>query len=120
MNLGRDTEARPVDDEISLKRGLQAIRQRWFVVVPVFLVVLALGTWRTLHEPRLYRAAATVRVQQQRSMLPGMQSGYSMVDYRFDAMMAEQRVIQSAAVARVVAQREGFQLRVAQPAKVPR
>jgi polysaccharide biosynthesis transport protein len=120
IDLARGIDARPVEDELSLKRVLLAVRQRWYVVTPVFVVVLALGTWRTLHEPRRYRAHATVRVQQQRSMLPGMQSGYSMVDYRFDAMMAEQRVIGSAAVSNMVAEREGFQLRIAQPANVRR
>lgn len=115
IDPARGPEAQGGDEELSLRRVLSAVRQRWFVVLPVFFVVLALGTWRTLHEPRRYRAAATVRVQQQRSPIAGMQPGMNMVDYRFDAMITEQRVIGSGAVARMVAQSLGFQLRVAQP-----
>jgi succinoglycan biosynthesis transport protein ExoP len=118
--MSRPGEGRGMDDELSLKRVMQALRHRWFVVVPVFLVVLALGTWRTMNEPRRYRAAGTVRVSLQRPQIPGFQSGWQMVDYRFDPMIAEQRVITSAAVARRVAQAEGLRLRIAEPANVKR
>lgn len=120
LDLNRPAEARGVDDELSLKRVLQALRQRWFVVVPVFLVVLALGTWRTMNEPRRYRALATVRVSLQRPQIPGLQSGWQMVDYRFDPMIAEQRVITSSAVAKRVADAEGLRLRIVEPANVRR
>jgi polysaccharide biosynthesis transport protein len=119
IDLPRGAESHASTEELSLRRVLQALRQRWFVVVPVFLAVLALGTWRTLHEPRRYRASATVRVQQQRSPIPGLQPG-AMVDYRFDAMITEQRIIGSAAVAGLVARREGFQLRIARPSDARR
>ena len=120
LDMTRPADGRPGDDELSLRRVVLAVRQRWFVVLPVFLVILALGTWRTLHEPRRYRAATTVRVQQQRPAMPGLQSGYSMVDYRFDQMIAEQRVIGSAAVTKKVAEDEGMRLRITEPANLKR
>lgn len=120
VDLMRSPDNRNADEELSLRRVLVAVRRRWFAVLPVFLVVLALGTWRTLHEPRRYRAVATVRVQQQRPALPGMPSGYNVVDYRYDAMIAEQRVIGSAAVAKLVADAEGMRLRVIEPAHARR
>jgi capsular exopolysaccharide synthesis family protein len=99
---------------------LAAIRRRWFVVLPVFAVVLALGIWRTLHEPRRYRSHATVRVSQQRPQLPGLNPGFSGVDYRFDMMIAEQRIIGSREVAQRVAEAEGLRLVVFRPEFVPR
>ena len=120
LDMTRPADGRPGDDELSLRRVLLAVRQRWFVVLPVFAVVLALGTWRTLQEPRRYRAVTTVRVQQQRPAMPGLQSGYSMVDYRFDQMIAEQRVITSLAVAARVAEQEGLRLRITEPENVRR
>jgi polysaccharide biosynthesis transport protein len=120
LDLIRPPESRGGDDELSLRRVLVAVRRRWFAVLPAFLVVLALGTWRTLHEPRRYRAFATVRVQQQRPPIPGVPSGYSAVDYRYDAMIAEQRIIGSSAVAKLVADAEGMRLRIAEPANARR
>lgn len=115
-----EAPSRNWDDELSLKSMVTAIRQRWFVVIPVFLAVLAVGTWRTLNEPRRYRAFATVRVSQQRAPIPGLNPGWASVDYRFDRMVAEQRIISSAAVAQRVAQREGLRLRIAEPSHLRR
>ena len=108
------------DDELSLKSVLAAIRGRWFVVLPVFLVVLAIGTWRTMSEPRRYRAIATVRVPQQRSPISGVGPSGVGVDYRIDRMVAEQRVIGSREVAARVAHDLGLRLRIAQPQFTPR
>lgn len=109
-------ESRPPSEEISLRHVVAAVRNRWFVVLPLFAVVLALGLWRTLNEPRRYRAVSTVRVSQQRPPIPGLQQGWQQVDYRYDAMLEEQRVIASTAVAADAAEMVGLRLQITKPA----
>ena len=118
-NGGSDA-GRTWDDEISLRSVIGAVRTRWYVVLPVFLLVLGLGTWRTMSEPRRYRASTTVRVPQQRSPISGIGPTGAGVDYRIDRMVAEQRVIASGEVANIVARRLGLRLRIAEPRFLPR
>src|SRR5829696_7500002 len=85
-----------------------ALRRRWWAVLAVAIVVLGVGMWRTLNETRLYRARATVRVQQYRPPIAGMMptQGY---DYRVDNLLSEQQVIRSRLIGQRVASRLGLQ-----------
>ena len=108
------------DDDISLRSIVAAMRGRWYVVLPIFLLVLGLGTWRTMSEPRRYRASTTVRVPQQRSPIAGMGPSGAGVDYRIDRMVAEQRVIGSRQVAEGAAAALGLRLQIVEPRALPR
>jgi tyrosine-protein kinase Etk/Wzc len=112
-------EPRDMENELTLKSVWMAVRRRWWIVVVVFIVVTALGVWRTIHQPDLFRAAATVRVPQQQAPIQGMQMG-SPFDYRIDRLVAEMEVVKSTAVAERAARMVGLQLLVAQPAGLQR
>ncbi len=103
----------------SLRDAITAIRRRWWIVAAAFVVTVALMMLRTMQQPRLYRAAATVRVQQGQSPIAGMQVG-PQYDFRIDRLLSEQQVIRSQVVAERVAQSLGLRLRVAHPPDVAR
>lgn len=107
-------------EEFSLRRTLIAVRRRWWAVVLVFLVVLAVGIWRTLNEPRLYRATSTVRIQQVQAPVAGAAPTPTYFDYRIDRLASERQVIASANVAERVVQRLGLRLQIALPADLRR
>ena len=112
-------ELRDIGNELTLRSVWMAVRRRWWIVVLVFLVITALGLWRTIHQPDLFQATATVRVPQQQAPIQGMQVG-SPYDFRIDRLVAEMEVIRSSAVAERAARIVGLQLLVAQPAGLQR
>ncbi len=112
-------EPRDMENELTLRSVWMAVRRRWWIVVLVFVVITALGVWRTVHQPDMFQATATVRVPQQQAPIQGMQVG-SPFDYRIDRLVAEMEVIRSSAVAERAARIVGLQLLVAQPAGLQR
>jgi tyrosine-protein kinase Etk/Wzc len=91
------------------------VRRRWWLVAACAGIVLALGYWNTARQPRLYSATATVRLQSNQMLLPGMQPGQPRLDYRIDPLLSEQALIKSQQVAERVAQAEGLQLQIVAP-----
>ena len=96
-----------------------ALRRRWWAVVAVAGVVLGVGMWRTLNETRLYKAKATVRVQQYRPPIQGMGPAQG-IDYRVDNLLSEQQVIRSRLIGQRVARRLGLQLTIQAPTSLKR
>ena len=108
------------EEGYSLRSVFVAVRQRWYLVLPVFLLVVAVGTWRAWREPRRYRAGTTVRMQQQDQMSVGAPFARQTYDPRVDRMITEQQVIRSSTVSERAARTTGIQLRVARPERVYR
>ncbi|HKG93432.1 MAG TPA: polysaccharide biosynthesis tyrosine autokinase [Gemmatimonadaceae bacterium] len=106
------------DNGYSLRSVLVAVRQRWYLVLPVFALVVVVGVWRAWREPRRYRAATTVRMQQQDQMSVTNAYGRPSYDPRIDRMITEQQVIRSSIVAERAAVDVGLRLRVVQPERV--
>jgi len=104
---------------LTLREAIAAIRRRWWLVAAVAAVVMAVGAWRTFRQPRIYRAAATVRVQQARTAF-STQPSYQSYDPRMDPLLSEQQVIRSKRVAEGVADALGLRLQIREPAKLSR
>jgi tyrosine-protein kinase Etk/Wzc len=108
------------DQALSAKDILAAIRRRWWVALLVTLAVFAVGTWRTMRQPRIFQATATVRFQVPQAPLPGMQTYSGSRDYRLDPMQSEQEIIRSQTLSERVVQSLGLRLRPAADARMTR
>jgi uncharacterized protein involved in exopolysaccharide biosynthesis len=104
---------------LTLREAIAAVRRRWWLVAAVVAAALAVGLWRTLRQPRIYRAAATVRVQQARTAF-SPQPAYQSYDPRLDPLLSEQQVIRSQRVAEGVVDDLGLRLQIREPAKLSR
>ena len=104
---------------LTLREAISAVRRRWWLVLAVVAVVMGVGVWRTLRQPRIYRAAATVRVQQQRTAF-STQPTYQSYDPRLDPLLSEQQVIRSQRVAEGVVDALGLRLQIREPAALTR
>ena len=105
---------------ISVRDVVTAVQRRWVALLVAFLIVVAFGAWRTLRQPRIYRSAATVRVQQQQAPVAGAQMGPQVYDLRVDPLVSEQQLIRSQKVAEGVVRRLGLRLDVASPPRLSR
>ena len=99
---------------MTLREVIGAIVRRRWIVLGVAAVVVAIGVWRTIRQPRIYRAAATVRIQQARNAL-ATQPAYDAYDPRTDPLLSEQQVIRSQTVAEGVVDRLGLRLVIVRP-----
>ena len=103
------------DRGFTIQDLLLALRRRWWVVPIVFALVVGVSMWRTLRQQRLYSAAATVRIQENQQLLPGMMPGGGGGDWRVDRLLSEQQVIKSGEVANRVVERLGLSVVVTDP-----
>lgn len=108
------------EQTLSPRDIVTAVYRRWWVVLAVLGLVLALGVWRTTRQPFLYESTVSVRVQAAQSMLPGMQVGPSRMDYRIDPLVAEQALIKSLQVAERAVRKLGLQVGVASSGNLER
>src|SRR5271163_3621400 len=80
----------------SVREIVAIVRRRKWTTIVVFALVVAGGTWKTLHDQRVYAAAVTVRVSQQtESPVQGAPIAQPEYDYRVDPLVSEQQVIRS-------------------------
>jgi len=107
-------------EPFSPREVMLAVRRRWWAVPIVFVLFVAMGVWRTLREPHIYRAATTVRIEHASSPIAGVQSSAPTYDYRIDPMVTEQQVIKSRMVAERVVEALGLRVRIVEPAGVKR
>lgn len=91
------------------------IRRRWLVVLTVFAIVTAIGTWRTMRQPRIYQSTSTVRFQQPTPAVQGIGGPPSIRNYSVDPLQSEQLLIKSQSVAERAAVTAGLRLRIARP-----
>ena len=108
-------ESESYERTLTLGDVLVAVRRRWWVVLGVLVLVVAIGAWRTLRQPRLYQTAATVRFQQPQSPLTGAPMSGQRFDYRIDQLASEQILIKSTAVAAAVVDELGLRLAIKHP-----
>jgi tyrosine-protein kinase Etk/Wzc len=95
----------------ALRNAYVAIRHRWWAVLGVFVLVVAVTMWRTIQKPRQYRATATVRIGESQVPISGIQTPMYR-DYRIDLIQSEQVVIRSEAVAARAADMLGLRLQI--------
>ncbi len=100
---------------LTIRDVIIAVRRRWWAVLAILVVVVAIGAWRTIRQPRLYQTSATVRFQQAQSPLTGAPMGGQRFDYRVDQLASEQILIKSTAVAATVVDELGLRLRIVHP-----
>jgi tyrosine-protein kinase Etk/Wzc len=102
--------------EHSVREILAVVRRRKWTALAVFALVVAGGTWKTLHDQRVYASAVTVRVSQQtESPVQGAPMAQPEYDYRVDPLVSEQQVIRSKLIATRAAVASGLQIQVARP-----
>ena len=104
--------------EQSLRDIAAAVARRQWVVGLVFLITVAIGTWRTMTEQRVYGSSVTVRVERGDNPIANAPSSGQQYDFRVDPLVSEQQVIKSQTVAERTAQAAGLQLNVVRPARI--
>lgn len=104
---------------MTLREALGAVRRRRWVVLAVAVVVVLVGLWRTMRQPRIYHSAATVRIQQARNAF-SQTPNYSSYDPRMDPLLSEQQVMRSQTVAEGVVDRLGLRLAIVSPSGLTR
>ena len=89
-------------------------RRRWPVVLAVVAAFVVASIWWTSKQVRLYRAWATVRIQEAPAPIVGVQTP-TFRDYRIDPIQSEQQLIRSHAIGERVARAMGYRLRITNP-----
>jgi polysaccharide biosynthesis transport protein len=121
MSEAYTADVEPVDNGHDEPRGISiydvlvAIRRRWWLVASAVGIILSIGYWHTIHEHRLYRATATIRLQAGQQMITGVSNLQTRIDYRIDPLLSEQALIRSEQVAERVVKRLGLQFHIANP-----
>ena len=95
---------------ITAREIVAAVRRRWWLVAAVAVVVFAIGTFRTMRQPRIFRATATVRFQPPQAPIQGITTPSGRADFRIDPMQSEQELIKSQNVSDRVVQKLGLRL----------
>jgi capsular exopolysaccharide synthesis family protein len=108
------------EEGVTAREIVAAIRRRWWLVAAVALLVFAIGTWRTMQQPRIFRATATVRFQPQQAPIQGISTPSGRADYRIDPMQSEQELIKSQNVSERVVQKLGLRLQPAPSSRLRR
>ena len=105
---------------LPLRELLVAVRRHWWLVALVTGLILVVGYWHTMRQPRLYSATATVRLQPGQPALPGVNAMPTRLDYRIDPLLSEQQVIRSQQVAERVVQTLGLNVQITMPSELHR
>ncbi|HKO18493.1 MAG TPA: polysaccharide biosynthesis tyrosine autokinase [Acidobacteriaceae bacterium] len=106
-----------VEQESTLKSVLQLIglvRRHWLLVGLIAAASVGILVYRLRNEPHIYRATATIRLEDKaRELSNGMSPAPRLQSYRpfTDPVLSQLQVLQSQAVAESVAVREGLRLR---------
>ena len=95
---------------------LGVIRRRWILIATAFAVVTAIGAWRTVRQPRIYEATATVRFQQPTPAVQGM-SQPQVRSFTIDPLQSEQLLIRSESVAERAATLSGLRVQIVRPSQ---
>jgi capsular exopolysaccharide synthesis family protein len=102
--------------ETSIRDVVAATRRRRTAAALIFVAVVAVGTWRTMTEQRIYMAPITVRVMQHsETPMQGVPVSTPDYDFRVDPLVSEQQVIKSKLIAARTAQEVGSRLDVLEP-----
>ena len=104
--------------EESLRDIAAAVGRRRWVVALVFLIVVGIGAWRTMTEPRVYALAVTVRVERFENPVSNAAQSPQQYDFRVDPLVSEQEVIRSQTVAERAVLAAGLQLDVTRPTRL--
>ena len=113
------TGAPPGEPNFSPRTLAITLRRRWWVVLGLFVLVVAAAAFHTSRQIRIYRSSTTVRVQDQPSLASGA-AFQNPTDWRVDRILSEQEVIRSQAVGERAAHALGLRLRIDEPARVLR
>ena len=108
----REEESR---NSLTLREVLTIVRRRWLLVLTVFAILTALGTWRTMRQPRIYQSTSTVRFQQPTPAVQGISGPSAIRNFSVDPLQSEQLLIKSQSVAERAAIGAGLRLVIAQP-----
>lgn len=106
-----------VEEESALKSLLQLLalaRRHWMLILLIMSATVGILIYRLWNEPRMYRAVATIRLEDKaRELSNGMSRSAVAQPYRpfNDPVLSQLQVLESQAVAESVAVREGLRLR---------
>ncbi|HEX8851081.1 MAG TPA: polysaccharide biosynthesis tyrosine autokinase [Gemmatimonadaceae bacterium] len=100
--------------EFNPRELLAIIRRRWILIATAFALVTAAGVWRTVRQPRIYEATATVRFQQAAPAVQGIAQP-QIRSYSIDPLQSEQLLIRSQSVAERAAAKAGLRVRIVRP-----
>ncbi len=95
------------------------MRRRWAVALPIFVLSVAAALWQFNGVTPVYEAVTTIRIDKAKEAVPGISSNPMMGYTSPYELSTEMQVIQSRAIARDVAERTAFALRVMEP-RIPR
>src|SRR5437867_7045674 len=107
----------PMERETTLKSVLQflaLLRRHWILVIGITAASVGMLIYKVRNEPRIYRAMATIRLQDKaRELSNGIGRAPMSQTYRpfNDPVLTQIQVLQSQAVAESVAEREGLRVR---------
>src|SRR5439155_7080905 len=107
----------PAEQESTLKSVLQLVallRRHWLLVLGIAAAAVGILLYRVRNEPHIYRATATIRLEDKaRELSSGMSRSPVPQTYRpfNDPVLTQLQVLQSQAVAESVAESEGLRLR---------
>lgn len=118
--LNAPEESNEEQPGLPLRELLVSVRRHWWLIALVTGLILVVGYWHTMRQPRLYSAAATVRLQPGQALLPGVNAMPTRLDYRIDPLLSEQQVIRSQQVAERVVQTLGLNVLVTAPSELHR
>ena len=106
----------PVEEESALKSLMQLIglsRRHWLLVLSIAAASVGILIYRVWNEPRMYRAVATIRLEDKaREISNGMSGSPLAQTYRpfNDPVLTQLQILESQAVAESVAVNEGLRL----------
>lgn len=111
--------SREPDRALAVRNAIAAIRQRWWLVLGVFAVIVATSIWRTSRETRLYQSSAVIQIDEEQGPVAA-QTAPTPGSWRIDPMLSAQEIIKSKEIAERVARDLGLQLVISQPQKIQR
>ena len=122
LKAGAGSSAQSEEESIlrSLMQSVALIRRHWLLVLGIAATSVLVLLYRIRNEPHIYRATATIRLEDKaRELSNGIARPGAQVYRPFnDPVLTQLQVLQSQAVAESVAEREGLRLR-ALPRRLP-
>ena len=110
-----DLQTEESPNTLTAREVLAVVRRRWLLVLTVFAIVTAIGSWRAMRQPRIYQSSSTVRFQQPAPAVQGISGPQSIRNFSVDPLQSEQLLIKSQSVAERAAAAAGLRVQLVRP-----